>query len=162
MMATPTIPAAVVKANDTVSVDYVGTLENGTLFDTSLESEAKKAGLPLRSSYEPLAFKVGAGQMIPGFDAAVLGMKVGEEKTVTIPPAQAYGEPNPQDVVQVPLTQLQAGGIQTRVGVHVATRTGAEGVITAINAPNATVDFNHPLAGQTLTFRIILRGITPK
>lgn len=81
----------VAEAGDTVSVNYIGALENGTLFDTSIEAEAKKANLPLRPAYSPLSFTVGAGQMIEGFDSAVVGMKEGQEKTVTIPPEEAYG-----------------------------------------------------------------------
>ncbi|MEA3254255.1 MAG: FKBP-type peptidyl-prolyl cis-trans isomerase [Candidatus Altiarchaeota archaeon] len=76
---------------DLVKVDYVGSFLNGTVFDTSLEDAAKDAEVynELRP-YEPLAFVVGSGQVIPGFENAVLGMKVGEEKTVTIPPEEAY------------------------------------------------------------------------
>ena len=76
---------------DLVKVDYVGSFLNGTVFDTSLEDAAKDAGVynELRP-YEPLAFVIGSGQVIPGFENAVLGMRVGEEKTVTIPPKEAY------------------------------------------------------------------------
>ena len=80
---------------DTVAVDYVGTLDDGTVFDTSIREEAIKAGLPLRSSYSPLEFTAGAGQMIAGFDAAVIGMKVGEEKNVHLTPSEAYGNQGP-------------------------------------------------------------------
>jgi FKBP-type peptidyl-prolyl cis-trans isomerase len=70
--------AAVVKTGDTVKVDYTGKLENGTVFDSS---EGK----------QPLEFEVGAGQMISGFDKGVIGMKVGQTKTLTLPPEEAYG-----------------------------------------------------------------------
>ena len=80
---------------DTVAVDYVGTLDNGTAFDTSIKEEAQKAGLPLRDSYAPLEFTVGEGQMIAGFDNAVVGMKVGEEKNVHLTPSEAYGNQGP-------------------------------------------------------------------
>ena len=73
--------AAQAKNGDVVQVDYTGTLENGTVFDTSV-------------GREPLNFTLGEGKMIPGFEEAVLGMKVGESKTVTIPAAEAYGQYN--------------------------------------------------------------------
>lgn len=85
----------VVSDGDTVSVDYVGMLEDGTVFDSSLEEFAKKTKNYTPDSgrkYEPLAFTVGAGQMIKGFDAGVVGMKLGEKKTLVIAPKDAYGE----------------------------------------------------------------------
>ncbi len=83
----------IVKENDHVSVDYIGELEDGTIFDTSIEDVAKDGGVynPNRK-YEPLSFTAGAGQMISGFDRGVIGMAVGEEKTLVIPPEEAYGE----------------------------------------------------------------------
>lgn len=82
----------VVKNGDTVSVDYVGKFPDGTLFDTSLESEAKAAGkFQEGRPYQPFSFVVGQGQVVPGFDKNVLGMKVGETKTFTLPPEEAYG-----------------------------------------------------------------------
>ena len=82
----------IVAKGDTVKIDYLGTLENGNVFDTNILEESKKAGTYTEQrSYEPLEFTVGAGQMIPGFEEAVLDMKEGETKTVTIPAEKAYG-----------------------------------------------------------------------
>src|SRR3989344_9561592 len=92
-----------VKKGDNISVDYWGTLDNGTQFDTS-EGRA------------PLEFEAGAGQMIAGFDSAVIGMKVGEEKTVKIAPEDAYGPYDPNAVIEVPIEQLQKSGIETKEG----------------------------------------------
>ena len=80
----------VVKTGDTVQVDYTGKLENGTVFDTSIEEVAKQADIYVNGrTYAPLTFVAGAGQMIKGFDEGVIGMKVGEEKTITIPPERS-------------------------------------------------------------------------
>jgi len=96
----------VVSSGDTVSVDYVGRLEDGTIFDSSIEEYAKKAtNYSSGRTYEPLSFKVGAGQMIKGFDAGVVGMKLGEKKTLTIAPADAYGEAYKEE--SVPKQYLQ-------------------------------------------------------
>jgi len=148
-----------VKRGDSVSVDYVGTLPNGTLFDTSIQAEAAKGGLALRDSYEPLTFTVGAGQMIAGFDNAVIGMKINETKTITLSPADAYGEKDKTRIVAVPIANIQSDGRNVTIGGFVYTPSGARGVISGINGTDALIDFNHPLAGETLVFRITVKAI---
>jgi FKBP-type peptidyl-prolyl cis-trans isomerase 2 len=144
---------------DVVEVDYIGRLENGTVFDTSVEAEAKKAKLPLREKYEPLRFTVGAGQMITGFDAAVVGMKEGDEKNATIPPEQAYGKKREDLVLSIPVSNIQGGDVE--VGM-VLVSSNMRGVVTDISGGNATVDFNHELAGKTLVFTIKMVKIEKK
>lgn len=144
----------------TVAVDYVGKLENGTVFDTSIEAEAKKAKLEPRPSYDPLEFKVGAGMMIPGFEKGVMGMKVNETKVITLPPEDAYGEVSDKYVINVSVATLNESNITAEVGTNVYTATGAMGVIKAVANGNATIDFNHPLAGKTLVFTVTVRSIS--
>ncbi len=152
--------AGTVKKGDTVAVDYVGTLEDGTVFDTSIEAEAKKAGLPARPSYEPLSFTVGAGQMIAGFDAGVVGMKVNETKTVTIQAKDAYGEWSDANVQAFPTKDLTAMINATpKMGMQLTATNGASGKIISTDANITKIDFNHALAGKTLIFRITLRKI---
>lgn len=74
----------IVKTGDVVSVNYTGSLKDGTTFDSNVDPKFGHAG-------QPLVFTVGVGQMIPGFDKGVVGMKVGEKKTLTLPPEEAYG-----------------------------------------------------------------------
>lgn len=83
-------------AGDRVGVFYVGTLDDGTLFDTNNESAARAAGIyaPERQ-YAPFEFTLGSGQVIAGFDKAVTGMKIGQTTTVSIPPEEAYGNQGP-------------------------------------------------------------------
>ncbi|MFH1200387.1 MAG: peptidylprolyl isomerase [Candidatus Micrarchaeota archaeon] len=147
-----------VAAGDSVSVEYLGKLENGSVFDTNIKAEAIKAGLPNRTIYPFLEFAVGAGQMIPGFDKGVVGMKVGDKKTITLLPADAYGEVLPENIIQVPVANITAEG-GARIGMRLFAPSGVSGVITEINGPNATVDFNHALAGKTLVFDIYLKDI---
>lgn len=149
--------AGVVKNGDNVTVDYLGTTE-GKVFDTSIEAEAKKAGLPPRPTYEPLPFTVGAHQVVPGFENAVLGMKLGEEKTAVLPPKDAYGEKDPRAIVQVPRSMF-SNESEPQVGLEVQSPQGYPGVITNVSKDNVTVDFNSPMAGKTLTFKIIVRSI---
>ena len=93
---TPSSGLQVVSSGTIVKVDYIGKFENGTVFDTSIQAEAQKAGIynGLRA-YEPLSFVPGSGSMIPGFENGVLGMHVGESKTITVPPGQGYTGSNP-------------------------------------------------------------------
>lgn len=149
-----------VSKGDKVAVDYAGwTKDDGKVFDTSLKEEAVKANLTLRPSYTPLEFTVGVGQMIAGFDKGVVGMKVGEQKEVVITPEAGYGLPKPELIQQVPLDVLNKSGINASVGLKVYTPQGAQGTIIKVAGGNATVDFNHFLAGKTLVFKIILRKI---
>ncbi|MFH1400733.1 MAG: FKBP-type peptidyl-prolyl cis-trans isomerase, partial [Nanoarchaeota archaeon] len=87
-----------VKKGDTVKVHYRGTLDDGTVFDSS-------------RSREPLEFEVGAGQMIKGFDQGVLGMEAGQKKDITLAPADSYGDPNPQMVQTVPKDKIPAADL---------------------------------------------------
>jgi FKBP-type peptidyl-prolyl cis-trans isomerase 2 len=84
-----------VKKGDTISVDYTGSLEDGTVFDTSIESVAKGYDI-FKPEFAPLQFKVGEPGIIEGFDEGVVGMKVGETKTLTIPPEKGYGLVDPE------------------------------------------------------------------
>jgi peptidylprolyl isomerase len=134
------------KSGDTVRIHYTGTLDDGTEFDSS-------------AGRDPLEFSLGGGQVIPGFDNAVDGMAVGESKTVTIPAEQAYGERHEQLVQEVPKSALP-DEIDPSVGMHLQSRS-PEGqvmnlVVTEVAAESITVDGNHPLAGQALTFDIEL------
>ena len=141
-----------VKAGDTVQIDYTGKLEDGTVFDTSIEETAKQAGIyNANRTYSPLTFVAGAGQMIEGFDEGVIGMKVGEEKTIKIPPEKAYGEYNESLVIPVPLENISIENLKP--GQKVPTIYGNVTVVE-VNQTHATIDFNNELAGKTLIFDI--------
>ncbi len=134
----------VVKGNH-VAVNYTGKLTDGKVFDSSI-------------GREPLEFDVGAGQMIKGFDDGVVGMKVGETKTITIPPEQAYGMADSRKLIKVDkksFPQFDA----LKVGLMVSAGNGLAGKITSKTDADATIDFNHELAGKTLVFEITLVSI---
>ena len=130
-----------------VKVHYVGTLDDGSKFDSS------------RDRGEPLAFTCMAGQMIPGFDEAVKNMAVGETITVTIPAAQAYGEPDPKMIIRMQFDALP-GSEKLEVGQHpvLATPDGRPlpCVVVAKDEETITFDMNHELAVKDLTFEIEL------
>lgn len=129
---------------DTVRIHYTGTLADGTQFDSS-------------RGREPLEFTLGAGQVVPGFDTAVDGMDEDETQTVTIPASEAYGERRDDLVIQVPTEQLPDGAIVgDRLAVGLASGGQMPVTIAAIEGDGATLDANHELAGQDLTFEITL------
>jgi FKBP-type peptidyl-prolyl cis-trans isomerase 2 len=134
-----------VKVGDNVSVHYIGKLEDGSVFDSS-------------QGRDPLTFDVGAGQMIKGFDSGVVGMKIGETKTISIVPAEAYGEYNDSYVQEVPISAFgEVSNIQ--VGMMVSAGNGAQGTIVAVDENTIKVDFNHKLAGKKLIFDVTIVSI---
>lgn len=136
---------AVVEKGDTVSVYYTGKFTDGEVFDSNVGKE-------------PFTFTVGSGQVIPGFDNAVLGMKVGEEKTVTITPDQGYGERDDRFVFQYPIDKLPDDikkNLKVGDTLYMNTEQGPIPVkVVAIEGATVTIDANHPLAGKTLVFDI--------
>ncbi len=143
-----------VRKGDMVKIEYEGKLEDGTVFD----STAMHKG-------ELLEFEAGAGRVIKGFDDAVMGMRKGEEKTVRIPPGEAYGPANPMLVQKLPRDQLPKEPEPKPGMTLVATMPEGDQIpakITKVDKDSITLDFNHPLAGKTLIFRIKVAGISPK
>tara|TARA_R110002126_G_scaffold35518_1_gene109160 strand:+ start:979 stop:1506 length:528 start_codon:yes stop_codon:yes gene_type:complete len=129
----------------TVSFNYVGTLDDGTQFDSSYERG------------EPMTGLIGASQLISGFETALMGMKTGEKKSIMIESKDAYGERNPEAVQQVPLTSFPEdfeavkGKIVQGKGENEQTFTAT---VTEVEENRVTLDFNHPLAGKNLNFDI--------
>jgi peptidylprolyl isomerase len=132
------------KKGDSIKVHYTGKLDDGTVFDSSV-------------GREPLDFTVGAGQLIAGFDEAVVGMAVGEKKSVRIEAEQAYGPHQPEMTLQAPRSELPAD-IQPELGMQLeASQEGGHSmVVTVVEVTDESVTFdaNHPLAGKALTFDI--------
>jgi peptidylprolyl isomerase len=134
------------KSGDTVRIHYTGKLEDGTQFDSS-------------EGRDPLEFALGGGQVIPGFDNAVEGMAVGDRKSVTIQPEEAYGPRHDQLIQDVPRNQLP-DDMTPAVGMELQAQNETGEVmrfaVTAVDDESITVDGNHPLAGKALNFDIEL------
>lgn len=140
-----------VRRGDNVKVHYTGTLADGTVFDSS-------------AGREPLAVTVGSGQVIAGFDEALLGMELGEKKTIFIPVDKAYGARNEELVMEVPIEQVPPE-LKPEIGSRLELG-GMNGelirvVITGISKTHITLDANPPLAGKDLTFTIEVVDCTP-
>ncbi len=143
----------VIKAGDTISVHYVGKLEDGQVFDSS-EGE------------EPLKFTVGQGHVIEGINKAVVGLKAGEKTSVSIPSEEAYGERSIEKIIELPNENL-TDDLKPEVGMQV-TLTGKKGnqvpaFIVEILEESIKVDLNHPFAGMNLNFdiQVVETGLEP-
>jgi peptidylprolyl isomerase len=137
------------KTGDTVTVHYTGKLDDGTVFDSSVERE-------------PLQFAIGSGSLIPGFEQAVIGMAPGESKTEIIPADQAYGPHYEEMVLVIDREQIPPEmpvDVGTQLQIRQETGEMIPVVITDVNEGEVTLDANHPLAGEELTFEIELVAI---
>jgi FKBP-type peptidyl-prolyl cis-trans isomerase 2 len=130
---------------DTVEVHYVGTLDDGSQFDSS------------RDRGTPFSFTVGTGQVISGFDEAVRGAQIGDTNTVRLEAADAYGEWSEENVLELPYDPAQG---ELAVGDTVTLSNGQPAEILEISADTVKLDANHALAGEALTFEIEVLGIT--
>ena len=134
------------KTGDTVKVHYTGTLDDGTVFDSSIQRE-------------PLQFTLGQQQMIPGFESGVLGMAIDESKTIKISSDEAYGPHHADRIIEIPRDQVPPD-MKIEVGqqLELAGQDGGRVIVIVkeLTEESVKLDANHPLAGQDLTFEIKL------
>lgn len=138
------------KQGDTVRVHYRGRLQDGTEFDASFDGE-------------PLQFTIGGGQVIPGFEEAVVGMNPGDSKTTELPAEKAFGTYREDLVAVVDKSQLEDWGLEPEIGERVPIPqpdgSSVDVTVTEVTESEVTVDANHPLAGEDLTLDIELIDI---
>ena len=136
-----------IQNGSTVNVHYVGKLSDGVVFDSS-------------EGREPLQFQVGSGQIIPGFEEALIGKKVGDKVTVNIQPEFAYGPVREDLMVKVPLDKMP-GEVEVGQSLHAVGSNGQPIPVTVreVNEDHVVIDGNHPLAGKELTFDIEVIGV---
>jgi peptidylprolyl isomerase len=134
------------KQGDVVRVHYTGRLTDGTLFDSS-------------EGREPLEFTVGAGQMIKGFDSGVVGMAIGEKKTIEIPPHEAYGERDEEAIIEFPASNIPKD-MELKPGMELTLRNQygqpVPVVVLEVKTDVVVMDANHMLAGKDLVFDVEL------
>lgn len=139
---------AVVKEGDTIRIHFTGKLEDGTVFDTSEDGAS-------------LEIKVGGGEFLPGLEKGVLGMSVGEKKTISIPADQGYGKHQEERVFDYDRSKL--GGLEPVVGqqLQMYRADGQPILVTVVGVTETAVrmDCNHPLAGKNLVFDITLEEL---
>ncbi|MBI4154969.1 peptidylprolyl isomerase [Candidatus Woesearchaeota archaeon] len=133
-----------IKKGDRIKVEYTGSLEDGSVFDSN-------------KGKDPLEFEVGSGQIIKGFDAAVIGMSKGEEKNIKIQSNEAYGEVNLKLIRKVPKEQINIGREIKKgmiLGMRLPNRQEIPARVSDISDKEITLDLNHILAGKVLNFKI--------
>jgi FKBP-type peptidyl-prolyl cis-trans isomerase 2 len=133
---------------DTVHVHYTGTLDDGSVFDSSADRA-------------PLEVTIGSGQVIPGFEEALMGMTEGATKSVTLEPENAYGPHNPQMIHSVERARMP-DEITLEIGIALQAEDGdgnqIQFTVIELDDENVTLDANHPLAGKALTFQVEIVG----
>jgi len=144
---------------DSVTIEYVGRLTDGTVFDTSDEGLAEAEGLTEDhpgQEFEPLTIEMGSGSVIPGIEDALAGMEVGDSEIIRVPPEKAYGEYREDRVGEYDRDEFDKmlRSQELREGIEVQTEAGLPGVVVDVGPETVTVDFNHDLAGETLEFEI--------
>ena len=137
-----TVSNLLAEAGDRVYVHYTGTFDDGTVFDSSVGKE-------------PLDFVVGAGQMIKGFDVAVVGMREGESKVVEIPPEDGYGYADPTKIIEVAKNRTPEG---VKAG-DILYAGGQQVTVLEVKNETVVIDANPPVVGKNLTFEITMMKI---
>ena len=134
-----------------VTLHFSLALDDGTAVDSNFEGQ-------------PAVFEVGDGNLLPAFEEALFGMSAGDEDTFSMPPEKAFGQHNPSNVQVIPRAEFD-DSLELEPGLVLsfadAQKTELPGVVTAFDDENVTVDFNHPLAGHTLTFRVAIVNVEP-
>ena len=129
--------------NTEVTLHFALRLENGDTVDSTFDKS-------------PATFKVGDGNLLPGFENALFGFKAGDQRTVVVTPENAFGQPNPQNVQVMPRSQFD--GMELSEGLLVIFNDAANaelpGVVKTFDEQQVTIDFNHPLAGKVLNFEV--------
>lgn len=137
-------------ADSEVTLHFALKLEDGNVVDSTFDKQ-------------PATFRVGDGNLLPGFELALYGLKAGDKRTLSIDPEQGFGQPNPANVQVMPREQFQ--DMELAEGLLVifndAAKTELPGIVKAFDEQRVTIDFNHPLAGKTLAFEVDIIDVKP-
>ncbi|MFG0381337.1 FKBP-type peptidyl-prolyl cis-trans isomerase [Pseudomonas sp. zbq_18] len=133
-----------------VTLHFALKLENGDVVDSTFDKQ-------------PATFKVGDGNLLPGFEAALYGFKAGDKRSLQIEPESAFGQPNPQNVQVMPRGQFADMELSEGLLIIFNDAANAElpGIVKAFDEQQVTIDFNHPLAGKTLSFDVEIIEVRP-
>jgi len=150
-----------VAKGDFILIDYTTRIkETGEVFDTTSIEEAKKGGVFKEGSrYEQMLVVVGEGWVLKGLDDSLVGLEVGKESSIEIPPSQGFGERDPSKIRMIPITRFRKqGGGQVYPGMQIEV-DNKPAVIRTVGGGRVQVDFNPPLAGKTLVYNIVVKGV---
>ena len=137
-------------SNSQVTLHFAIKLDSGEVVDSTFDKN-------------PPRFKVGDGSLLPGFERALFGLKAGDKRSLNIEPEQGFGQPNPQNVQVMPRSNFE--GMELSEGLLIIFNDAANaelpGVVKAFDSTEVTIDFNHPLAGKSLTFDVEIIDVQP-
>lgn len=137
-----------------IRVDYEAVTDDGMLFDTTSKEIAKKHNAHREDIvYEPLPLVVGAGRALAGFDKALQDASVGEDREVTLPPSEAFGEKDGNKFQTLPLKDFQKRDVQPYPGLRIRLDDNKTGTVVSVTPGRVRVDLNHPFAGKSITYR---------
>lgn len=140
----------VISEGTRVTLNFALSLEDGSEVDSNFDKD-------------PVSFTVGDGSLLPGFERALFGLKPGDEATFSIAPEAGFGQPNENNIQVIKRDQFEAGDeLESGMVFSFADAAGGElpGVVTEFDDEEVTVDFNHPLAGRTLSFKVSIHNVT--
>lgn len=148
-----------IEAGDTVFVEYTGRLDDGTVFDTTRRSVAEEEGLinpEAPQEFDPMKVEAGEGELIDGFEDALMGQEEGDEISITLEPEEAYGDWDEELTQTFSRSEIEqiVGDVPLEEGTYLQTKEGALQEILHVDDLKVEVDFNHRLAGETLHFDI--------
>jgi len=148
-----------VEEGDAITLHYTARMEDGRVFDTSVEEKAREEGIYLEGKeYEPVTFEVGEESIIPGISREVLGMEEGEEKEITLEPGEVYGHNEDYPVEEVPKSLFEGHEISPQEGLELETDRGFA-IVTRVGEEEVELQYFHPLAGQEITFWIRVESV---
>ncbi|PIN74830.1 hypothetical protein COV17_04560 [Candidatus Woesearchaeota archaeon CG10_big_fil_rev_8_21_14_0_10_36_11] len=145
-----------VKEHDFIELDYTGTLEDGSVFDTTTKKVAEENGLPTEKvTFTPAIICVGEKQILPGLDKNLIGKEIGKEYTIQLSPEDAFGKRDIKKVKIVPLGTFKDHNVQPQPGLQIDV-DGETGTIKSISGGRVIVNFNHVLSGKNVTYTVHL------
>jgi FKBP-type peptidyl-prolyl cis-trans isomerase 2 len=154
-----------IETGDSVTIEYTGRLDDGSVFDTTRESVAERSGIAEEQpdrEYAPMTFEIGAEQVIEGLEEALKGSERGETLTVEVPPEKAYGEWDEERVQEFETEEITSmlGGQVPEEGAYLETQNGDLGEVVDVGEDLVRIDFNPHLVGETLEFEVEIVEVT--
>lgn len=145
-----------IQTHDFVEVEYTGQLTDGTIFDTTSEKVAKEQQLGEKRTFGPIVICIGEHQILPGLDAQLVGKEISKEYTITLSPEQAFGKRDIKKMRIVPASTFREHKMDPHPGLQID-MDGELGTVTQISGGRVIVNFNHPLSGKEVTYKVTVR-----
>lgn len=149
-----------IEENDFVRLNYTGRVkENDEVFDTTYEEVAEEAGIKAEGKdYHPIILSLGSNQVLSALQEEIIGLEVGDEKTVEIEAERAFGKRDPSKIQLIPMKEFKKQNVRPYVGMPLSL-DGQQGIVRTVNGGRVKVDFNHNLAGKDIVYDVVIEGV---